>query len=228
MAFQIVRFIRENRLYFILLTFLMLAGGAWIWLMPKGALLWWFSAHRSAAGDLFFRIATHGGEVAGFLIAFTLLWRKSTRWPLALATLTLTVSLVSNGTKTFFEQPRPARYFKEMGNWQEIVPVPGVELHEGMNSLPSGHTMAAFAFFSLMAFCIRDKRLGAVLAFLAALLTGLSRIYLVQHFEEDVLLGAVLGVLLAAVFYHLFLKVPDKWWRPGERISAEGGIRSDQ
>jgi len=220
MSFRPGGFIRENSLYFILFVLLMIAGATWLWLMPKGALVWWFSGHRSLVGDQFFRLATRGGEVAGFVIALAFLWRENTRWPLALVGLTLAVSLVSNGTKTFFEQPRPARYFKEIGNWQDIVPVPGVEIHEGLNSFPSGHTMAAFAFFSLMAFCIRNKRLGAVLAFLLALFTGLSRIYLVQHFEEDVLLGAALGVALAAWFYHWFLKVPDKWW---ERFSAFGG-----
>ena len=142
MPFQIRRFIQENRLYFILLALLMIVGSTWIWLMPKGALLWWFSGHRSVVGDYFFRIATHGGEVAGFLIVLALLWRQSTKWPLALVALTLTVSLVSNGTKKFFGQPRPARYFKEMGTWQDMVPVPGVEIHEGMNSLPSNPSSA--------------------------------------------------------------------------------------
>ncbi len=224
MLFPPGRFLRQNALYFILLTLLIAVSSSWVLLMPKGALVLWFSEHRSPVGDQLFRWATRGGEVAGFLLAFVILWRQSPKWPLALSLMTLAVSLVSNGTKAFFRQPRPARYFKEMGMWTDIVPVPGIEIHEGLTSLPSGHTMAAFAFFTLVAFCIRDKKLGAFLAFTSALLIGLSRIYLVQHFEEDVLLGATFGVALSIVFYHFFLQVPDKWWqRPRERFPIPNG-----
>lgn len=217
-------FLRQNALYFTLFGLLIAVGSSWVLLMPKGTLVLWFSGHRSLVGDQFFRLATRGGEVAGFLIALVILWRQSPKWPLALSVMTLAVSLVSNGTKTLFGQPRPARYFKEMGIWTDIVPVPGIKIHEGLTSLPSGHTMAAFAFFSLLAFCIRDKKLGAFLAFSLALLTGLSRIYLVQHFEEDVLLGATFGIALAIVFYQLFLQVPDEWWqRPRERFPVPNG-----
>jgi membrane-associated phospholipid phosphatase len=61
--------------------------------------------------------------------------------------------------------------------------------------------MAAFAFFSFLAFCIPQKRWAALLLFLAALLVGVSRVYLGQHFEEDVLLGSVLGLLLSALVF---------------------------
>ena len=210
MSFRPERFFRENALFFILFALSMALAAAWVLMMPKGALLLWFSSHRSMGADYFFRYATSGGEVAGFLCALVVLWRINRRWALALSAMTLAVSLVSNLTKSLFGQPRPARYFKETGMWKEIVPVPGIQIHEGLSSLPSGHTMAAFAFFSLMAFCLRDKRIGAALAFSLALITGISRIYLVQHFEEDVMLGAALGIMLAMVFYHLFLPKQDK------------------
>lgn len=218
MSFRLERFFRENALFFILFALFMALSSAWVLMMPKGALLLWFSSHRSIAGDYFFRYATSGGEVVGFLCALIVLWRINRRWALALSAMTIAVSLVSNLTKSLLGQPRPARYFKETGMWKEIVPVPGIQVHEGLSSLPSGHTMAAFAFFSLMAFCLHDKRLGSILAFSAALVTGISRIYLVQHFEEDVMLGAAIGIILAMVFYHLFLPKQDK------KLENAGGL----
>lgn len=196
-------FVKANAGYFLMVVTLLVAGLAWTALMPKGALILWFSDHRSQAGNLFFAIATRGGEVAGFLLVMAILWRIHFRWVLVLGAMTLAVALTSNLSKSLLGQPRPARYFKDQGNWQDIVPVPGIELHQGFTSLPSGHTMAAFAFFSLLAFCLKEKRIGAPIAFALALLTGLSRIYLVQHFEEDVLLGAAAGFVLAILFY---------WW----------------
>lgn len=184
--------------------FFLCTGLTWVFLVPKGALVLWFSAHRSPYLDAFFRVATQGGEVAGFLIALVCLLALRYRWALVLPALTLGVTLVSNTTKTIFHQPRPARYFGEQGLLHELIPVSGVTLHSGLNSLPSGHTMAGFAFFAFVAFCLPSKRIAAIVLFCAALFVGISRIYLAQHFELDVLLGAVLGVSLAMLFYRLF------------------------
>jgi membrane-associated phospholipid phosphatase len=203
MLYTLYTFARANAIYFLLVATFLIAGLAWTGLMPKGALILWFSGHRSPAGNFFFSLATRGGEVAGFLLVMVILWRVHFRWVLALGAMTLAVALTSNIGKSLLRQPRPARYFRDQGSWQDIIPVPGIELHQGFTSLPSGHTMAAFAFFSLMAFCLKEKRTAAALAFTLALLTGLSRIYLVQHFEEDVLLGASIGFVLAILFY---------WW----------------
>lgn len=214
-------FIRENRVFFGGMALLLLVGLLWIAATPKGALIFWFSAHRSAWANAFFSLATKGGEWVGLmLVLLILLWFKF-RWGLALLAMTPAVSLVANLAKGLFRQPRPGRYFRELGIWEQINTVPGIEVHQGLTSLPSGHTMAGFAFFGLLAFCLSNKHGAALAAFAAACTVGLSRIYLVQHFEEDVLLGAVLGVLLAALFHHLFQ--PAKAAAPGR---IDRGLRN--
>lgn len=197
-------FLRQNRWFLALLLFFLCVGFIWVYTVPKGTLILWFSAHRNPTLDLIFRAGTQGGEVAGFLIALLCLLALRYRWALALPALTIGVTLISNTTKTLFHQPRPARYFEAQGLLDELIPVSGVTLHSGFNSLPSGHTMAGFAFFAFVAFCLPSKRIGAIVMFCAALLVGISRIYLAQHFELDVLLGALLGVGLAMLFYRLF------------------------
>ncbi|MGN0985373.1 MAG: phosphatase PAP2 family protein [Candidatus Enterenecus sp.] len=62
------------------------------------------------------------------------------------------------------------------------------------NSFPSGHTCAAFAFAA--ALCVAaPKRWMKGAAVAAAVLMGLSRLYVGVHFPSDVLAGAFIGTL---------------------------------
>ncbi|MES2691641.1 MAG: phosphatase PAP2 family protein [Bacteroidota bacterium] len=89
-----------------------------------------------------------------------------------------------------------------MKAFTELHYVPGVNMHE-FNSFPSGHTTSAFAIFLFLSLISTNKRLG--LAFLAvSLLIGLSRIYLLQHFYEDVLAGSLIGVTGTTLIYTIF------------------------
>lgn len=64
------------------------------------------------------------------------------------------------------------------------------------NSFPSGHTLTAFTGFALLAFMF-NKPLLQILFFDFALLTGISRMYLGQHFLHDVAAGAFIGFMVA-------------------------------
>ena len=51
--------------------------------------------------------------------------------------------------------------------------------------------------------------------FTIALIVGISRVYLVQHFLKDVYLGAIMGVLIAMGWYYIqarFLDREGTWW----------------
>ena len=65
-----------------------------------------------------------------------------------------------------------------------------------MNSFPSGHTITAFAIFIILAMVVKKQYLK-VLFTLTAILAGFSRVYLSQHFLEDIFLGALIGVAIA-------------------------------
>jgi membrane-associated phospholipid phosphatase len=88
--------------------------------------------------------------------------------------------------------------------YSNIVTVPGVELHTGQTSFPSGHTMAGFGLYSILTLMAGKKkqRWGFALA-LAAISVGVSRIFLVQHFLPDVLSGALLGLLVSSLVWRL-------------------------
>src|SRR5690606_4715755 len=104
-------------------------------------------------------------------------------------------------------------YFRELGMFDQINLVEGVQLWE-KHSFPSGHTMSAFAVFGILALLFNGKKtLGLVFLFMA-ILAGLARVYLVQHFLQDVYLGAILGVLIALsvyIYQDRFPHNPDHW-----------------
>jgi membrane-associated phospholipid phosphatase len=91
--------------------------------------------------------------------------------------------------------------------------VPGVDMHM-YNSFPSGHSATVFSLFFMLSLALSGKKpvLGIVF-FVLALLGSYSRIYLGQHFPEDVLAGSVTGVVITYLCYKLIDKLlKDKDW----------------
>lgn len=76
-------------------------------------------------------------------------------------------------------------------------------------SCPSTHT--AWAFGAAVAILIHNRIVGAF-AIAGAVLIAFSRLYLFVHFPTDVLLGAVLGALMAAAA-ELIVRFAVKKWK---------------
>lgn len=70
----------------------------------------------------------------------------------------------------------------------------------GDGSFPSGHTTAAFSVAGIVSAATG----AAVPMWTLASLVGISRIYLGHHYPTDVLGGAALGIVFAALGVHLF------------------------
>lgn len=120
----------------------------------------------------------------------------------------LIILLISNmlsGFVTFYlkiyvfnDVLRPKKYFE---NIYELRLVPGVDVYL-RNSMPSGHTAVAFCVFTTFALMSKNKNYG-FLFFLIAALTGFSRIYLSQHFVNDVLIGSLIGVFFSVLVFYI-------------------------
>lgn len=122
-------------------------------------------------------------------------------------------SLLAQVVKFIFDAPRPHLYFqKQLAN---IHFVKGVEMLN-YHSFPSGHTVTAFSTAVLITYWCKNKFWGLPLL-LVAIFVGYSRMYLSEHFFEDVTAGSVIGVI-ATVFLitwlsnRRFLKL-EKWNR---------------
>lgn len=74
------------------------------------------------------------------------------------------------------------------------------------NSFPSGHTTAAFTLFCFLTLISSNKNRGFAYGIIAVLI-GYSRVYLSQHFFEDILVGATIGTFASMIFYYFLDKI---------------------
>ncbi len=188
------------------------AGMLWLFNIQQGDEILYFSNRRSAFGDFFFKYFTRMGEGILFLFAFLAFLLIRYRTAIYIPLLGIAVMLLSALFKNWFAQPRPYKYFEELNRLDQLTFVEGAYVNKGLSSFPSGHTMAAFALYAFLAFVAPSKKGLALLLLLIAVLVGISRIYLVQHFLQDVLSGGFLGVLLAIFCYYLHQRYPSQTW----------------
>lgn len=95
---------------------------------------------------------------------------------------------------------RPVRYFEDLGI--DIYTVSGVE-QKTLKGFPSGHTTEIFCVVTYLALISKHKLLQIALLCIG-LIVAYSRVYLSQHFIQDILGGAVLGTFCALVTYTAF------------------------
>ena len=202
------RMLREHASFFLPYSVFLVIAGIFLLASDHGAAIFLFNRNREVWMDHFFAYFTLLGDGLLFLPAIFVLLFVRYRYALVLPVLGLLVSLFTQGGKRLFGLPRPYAYFRDNGLLDQIVPIDGIDRYTGMNSFPSGHTMTAFALFAFLALCLPGKRWGGLFFFALALLVGLSRVYLVHHFLEDVYLGSILGVMLAVGCFWVAANLP--------------------
>jgi membrane-associated phospholipid phosphatase len=107
----------------------------------------------------------------------------------------------------FPDMVRPVKYFEGV---QELYLVEGVTVHSSF-SFPSGHAATVFALcFCLSIFAKKD--LVKFMLFLLAVVVAFSRVYLSQHFLNDILAGSALGCIAASFMYLLLKRVNKSWF----------------
>jgi membrane-associated phospholipid phosphatase len=192
------KFITDNKIFLILYLLFFIAGAAIIALFEKGDEIIYFSSLHSPAFNRIFIWLTHLGELpTGILILLFISFSSFGRGALFSVNLTLVFVVVQILKKLVFaSQVRPALFFQGK---QALNFVPGVQVLQH-HSFPSGHSAGAFAIFFMLSILIKDKRWG-FLFFALALLTAISRVYLLQHFFRDVYVGATLAVVITTVFW---------------------------
>lgn len=106
--------------------------------------------------------------------------------------------------QVFAHMHRPVRFQEELGDGMQWVN--DLELHHHF-SFPSGHATAAFSMCLALAVVIGKRQWAIPLALLAGLL-AYSRVYLSQHFTEDVLAGAAVGSAATYAVYRWLYRSP--------------------
>lgn len=194
--------ISQANIYYIICCLLFfLLGGVLLFFIEKSDVIFFFSENRTPSLDLFFTYFTKMGEEIMYLVFLVLFLFVKIRYALLIPLIGGTVSIMSYSTKAFFAHDRPLMFLENMNLVDQVNFVEGVKLLVGPTSFPSGHTMSAFALYGLVAFMFPRKKIWGVIFFFVALFIGLSRNYLVQHFFQDIYLGAMMGFGLSIFFY---------------------------
>ncbi|SHE74755.1 PAP2 superfamily protein [Mariniphaga anaerophila] len=159
--------------------------------------------------DFFFKNITHLGDgtmigVLGVVFLFI-----KFRSAIAFLLGSIPAAIVVNIFKKVLthDMYRPSKYF-ELFESYKLHLVEGVKLHS-LQSFPSGHTATAFSVFLMLAL-VTKSNVGKLLLFFGAVVVAYSRVYISQHFMEDITVGSIISVvLMLAAFYWV-----QRWHKP--------------
>jgi membrane-associated phospholipid phosphatase len=189
---------RNNAAFLFPYLLFLITGAVFILINTKAETHLEFNRHHNAFFDHFFRFATYLGEGFAVLLTVVILLVVSYRSTLIVALANILSGLITQTLKhTVFEDVvRPKKFFEGI---HDLYLVPEVENHL-YNSFPSGHSTSAFALYFSLALVLKKKSLK-FLCFVLAMMVGYSRIYLSQHFLEDVYAGSIIGVACALLIF---------------------------
>ncbi|MBR9997931.1 MAG: phosphatase PAP2 family protein [Cyclobacteriaceae bacterium] len=186
-----------------LLYYLLLITGAFIlFLSEKGDWVIWLSRNGSALFDRFFIYWTYLGDGLVFVVLIVVFIFRDYVFLFITILAAIIQTVFVQGLKRFIFSGlvRPRLFFEDFGTFRQIE---GIEFYSN-NAFPSGHTATAFTCALILSLYLRDKR-WSVLLILAAVLVGISRIYLMQHFFVDVYFGSIFGMVSVILSAYIML-----------------------
>jgi len=193
---------KENRSFFIVFILFVIASLFILIFFSKADGFFLLNPYHTPFLNYFFIPYTYFGH-GTFCVAIGLLLFFFKKRFLSLMVLSsyAVSGIVAQVLKYFFQEARPAVFLKD-SSYQYFIK--DVTLHN-FQAFPSGHTASAFALAAVLSFSLKNKKYSML--FLAgAILVGYSRIYLAQHFIDDVFAGAIIGIISAIICQVYFEK----------------------
>lgn len=153
-------------------------------------------------------------------LLYVLIRKFNGRQVLALAvgialTITLADQICASLIRPIFERLRPSNLQNPLSEFTHIVN----NYRGGAYGFPSCHAANSFALATFMALVLRKRSFTAFI-FLWAVLNSYSRIYLGVHYPGDLLAGAAVGSLAAALCFmavYMICRSSDMRLRPYDR-----------
>lgn len=177
------------------------------------------SLHHPIA-DYFFSGITHVGDGLFIVIlGLVLIFLRSGKLGTAVLATYIFSGLISAALKRVFDNPRPAFFLADDSSFHSLPWVPLAYHH----SFPSGHTTSAFAAATTFALFCANRKLSFA-ALILACMAAYSRVYLGQHFVEDLWFGTMLGSGTAVCCYLAYRAVlmrsfqPLRWVLPSFKV----------
>ena len=195
------KFFNQHRLIFSLYGSWFLICLILIFIFGSVSISSWINNHHTFLLDTSFKYLTHLGDgiTAIILIMILTIIRLDYGFH-AIVGISFSSSITQFLKRVVFKDiMRPSVYFNDLiekGSWHLID---GVQLHQ-LYSFPSGHTTIIFSICVLVSLFTNSHKIKYLLCFIA-ISTGLSRIYLSQHFLVDVFVGSLIGFLAVIISY---------------------------
>ena len=169
--------------------------------------------HHYSFADQFFSYATDFGNGIAVPVIGLILLLHSYRKAFLVISCSLVTTIVCQVIKVAVHAPRPSVYFKDQ--LTHIYFIKGIKMLS-WNSFPSGHTVQAFTLAVVLSYITPNKK-WAFIYLLLALFIGYSRMYLSQHFFEDVVAGSIIGSITTVIWLTIIDSKPfihsPKWAR---------------
>lgn len=227
--------LRSNSVFIALSLILVVVLGLALLYIPKSELHLLLCDRHTPARDIFYRYYTQAAEWFPYAVcALILLFGRIGDGVWGISCLAIS-GLTTQALKYTADTDRPLTWFANNMPDVTLPLVDGVHMSK-YYSFPSGHTTSFFALtfflcilattslsakrsvsgsglcsFSGSGLCSVSAAVQTLLFFLAAL-GGYSRIYLSQHFTEDVAGGVLVGLLITLLCYVVFYRFKDQKW----------------
>lgn len=148
------------------------------------------------------RNLTHAGDgLFACLIVLAFLFIRIKTGLLLLLSFISTAVVVQLLKHTLFDSmKRPIVFFQNDPSFRTIEAF----TYHTSNSFPSGHSASIFALCTVIAYQYRQNLLIQICLVIIAATVAFTRVYLSQHFLQDIVAGSLIGTLIShviCVFY---------------------------
>jgi membrane-associated phospholipid phosphatase len=203
------------------------------YIYPKTHLHLLLNSIHTGFEDTFFKYYSMLAEWPFYILALLPLFWKKYGITLFYALSELTGGAFLQILKHTFSFDRPVSVFESHPE-MTLPLVEGVNMHHS-NSFPSGHASTFFVFFTcaalLLTYLYQQKdphcqnrkawllmNISMVVLLMLAALGAYSRVYLSQHFLQDVCVGSIIGFVTPCLIFYFFR---DKILKIGEPTQAK-------
>ncbi len=202
------QYVIDKELQWLIAVYLVVLGTITV-LTNHGDVVLWINARHTVQGDFFFKYWTYLGDgVVLALVALYFLFTHLWRFYFMLLSIALQTVFVHIFKQWLYAgEPRPKTFFADQADQLNFVE--GVNVR-GYDSFPSGHTATAFVLGMVLIWTSKNLYWRFVL-FVSAILVGISRIYILQHFARDVFFGSIFGILAVLLSWQILRK---QAWNP--------------
>ena len=197
---MVLKYLRDNKFFYYPYLFVLSVSLLVLFFIPKGYITIFFNSHNTLILDYFFKAYTYVGTMWACVPIVLFMFYKIKNWGFLLLLSYSVSGLITHLLKRVLIDPNPRPYWG-LGH-ENFHQVAGVEIKK-VFSFPSGHTCTAFVMFLIFALISNNKKLG-FLYLVLAMLVGISRMYLYQHFFIDTVFGSLIGVSVTTMLFVLF------------------------